>query len=257
MPDSLSVTKMDKEQRRTLSEATVSVIESFPHGNQEGQSVPTEIGDSATSLRRNTTGGAKKFSREQRKLRTTKQANVLQFHFHYGRQRHMRILLRGRKLLAALSARTVKVTGTTFRHLTTLPNGRHIVSTFSISLARLQRRKKSPAFMSKQLPPSNRAVQGEYHTLAPAGCGQWMEAERTRLSQRRSSSPLFVQRLQTKLTEELESAAASCAIAVDVKHLDSTSERDLLLGANSDANVPRNSLKSDDIDNIFVALEKL
>ena len=257
MPDSLSVTKMDNEQRSTLSEATVSVIESSPHGNQEGQSTPTEIGDSATSLRRNTTGETKKFSREKRKSRTTKQANVLQFLFHHGRRRHARILLRGKKLLAALSARTVKVTSTTLRHLTALPNGRHMASTFSISLARLQCRNKSLAFASTQLPPSTRAVQGKFHLPALSGCGRWIEVERTKLNQRRSSLPPFVQRLQTKLTEELESATASCAMAVDVEHLDSRSDSDLLLGTNSDANVPRNSVQSDDIDNIFGALEKL
>ena len=181
--------------------------------------------------------------RIRHKTQRKKQANVLIFRLKSG-QKPVKILLRGKKLLTVLSTRNISVAGAKFNCVRLLPTGSLVASRFTLSLVRLQSRTDRQR---------HNVIRPTMHGDVP-NHSQWLEMERTRLSQRNTTPSACVHQLQQKLTQELDSAAA---MDVDkesdlkLKH----SQSDLLSDKqNIEQDVDRTSI-SDEIDDIFGALD--
>ena len=234
-------------QRSTLSEATAATSDLVKDRSSPVQSTAVNKNVPHT-LVRNVSGKSKNVSGEKRNFRARKRANVLRFRFHCGRSRHVQILLRSKRLSAALSTKDVTVTDAKFRHVRLLPNRVRVVTAFSVSLARLNHRNKShSAVVSRQLPLTTDVLE----TSCSPDCSRWLEMERTSLSERKSSLSSSVHQLQMKLTEELNSAASS-----NVRHAGEKSDNDLPLNVSHVESATGNDVTVDDIDDIFGVLDR-
>lgn len=183
--------------------------------------------------------------RHKPRIRRRKQANVLTFQFKSG-QKPVKILLRGKQLLALLSNKSVFVAGAKFNQPRLLPTGTLIASRFTLSLVRLHPR-------TDQQLHRHSAMRGDHNV---PNHSQWMEIERTRLMSQRTSEPsTCVHQLQQKLTEELDSAAAMDADTGSDLSLEHSQSDSLLSNRQTtEQEVSRTSI-SDEIDDIFGALD--
>jgi hypothetical protein len=193
-------------------------------------------------------------STERKRYRTgtrrRRRANVLMFQFKSG-QKPLRILLRGKKLLMLLSNRgNVSVAGAKFNHPRLLPTGAFVVSGFKLSLVHLQ----------SQADLVQRRITMYGGRNAP-NHGQWMEAEKTTLMNQRntissnSTPSKCVHDMQQKLTEELDSAAAMDAGTESDLSLEHSLSDSLSSNKQTrEQEINRTSL-SDEIDDIFGALD--
>jgi hypothetical protein len=196
--------------------------------------------------------GTKSTGRKRHKTRTQRrrQANVLTFQFKSG-QKPVKIFLRGKKLQTLLSNKgNVSVAGAKFSHPRLLPTGTFVVSGFRLSLVHLQ----------SQADHVQRRITMYGGRNAP-NPDQWMEAERTMLMNQRntissnSTPSKCVHKLQQKLTEELDSAAAMDADTESDLSLEHSKSDSLSSNKQTrEQEINRTSL-SDEIDDIFGALD--
>ena len=189
--------------------------------DKDDSSVSTVAATEATGRRK----------RDKPRIRRRKQANVLTFQFK-SRQKPIKILLRGKQLLALLSNKSVFVASAKFDHPRLLPTGSLVASRFILSLVRLQSR-------TDQRLQRHSVMCGDRNV---PNHSQWMEIERTRL--RNSKPSTCVHQLQQKLTKELDSAAAMDADTDSLLSNKQTTEQD----------INRTSIP-DEIDDIFGALD--
>ena len=184
-------------------------------------------------------------NRHRARVHRRKQANVLTFQLK-SRQKPVKIVLRGKKLLTLLSNNkgNVSVAGARFNHLRLLPTGAFVASRFTL---RLQSR-------SDQQGQKHFTVHGDHDV---PNHSTWMEGERTMLMNERNGTPsVCVHQLQQKLTEELDSAAAIDAAETESDVSLEHPQSDSLLHNRQTTNQGINKTSiSDEIDDIFGALD--
>ena len=200
------------------------------------------IDKDSSSVRTIPANKANSTGRKGYKVRRRRRANMLTLQFKSGRKQ-VKVLLRGKKLLALLSSKNTSVAGAKFSHLRPLPGGSLITSRFTLSLVHLQ-------YGTDQQRHS--ALRGDDQSASNPH-SQWMEMERTRLGQRKGAPATHIHHLQRKLTQELDNAANMDA-DLSLEHSQSDS---LLSIANKQTNkqeINRTSIP-DEIDDIFGALD--
>lgn len=224
-----------------------------------------DLNESALTETATVTNIATTSNKRRDRRRRRRKANLLMFRFHRTRQKSVQICLRHRQLIASLCSKTLLVMSAKFNHVRHLPTGACVASRFSLSLTRQKRR---PSHLHHRHPPTyvaatvrahgggGGALEREHTATDKLNQRQWLEMERNRLNQRSarqiSSSSISVQQLQRKLTEELDSAAVATdttvAMETDSEHMTNHSLTSNKLVTNR---------TSDEIDDIFVALERL
>ena len=198
---------------------------------------------------------------QKRNVRGRKRANTLTFQFHYGRRKSIKMCLRGRKLLSALSLKNLSVTSVHFKNLKRIPTGYHVASTFSLTFSRWnQPIDPSPCRLRRPQTTcsySTAAVCSGVREREAMGCSHsWMEVERNRLTQRSDStrSSSCVHQLQNKLTEDLDSVVDAATDTVVMETDSEHDTNDLLVTCNDRGKLIDNN---NEIDDIFGALDGL
>ena len=186
----------------------------------------------------------------KRSAKTKKKANTLMLHCCHGqRHRPVKFCLRGRKLMAALTAKKIQVTAINVKLIRRLPTGsnNHVISNYLLSLEQRRPRANHHGQRTNNMSKCGALdLEGDVRELDG---NKWLEVERTRLSQRSgSSSTTYVHELQKKFTDELDSAAP---VAMEMEH---DTSRLLSMGTNSENNRTV-TVGRDEIDDIFGALD--
>ena len=208
----------------------------------DGDSFTGSIDKSPISVRTVSADQAKSTRRGRHKIRRRKQANMLTFRFKSG-QKPVKILLRGKKVLALLSNKNTSVAGAKFSHLRLLPSGSLVASRFILSLV----------LQCQTDQQRHSAMRGE---PSVSNHSQWMDMERTRLSQlqRKGTHSMHVHQLQQKLTQELDNAATidvNTESDLSLEH----SLSDSLLSNKQTTKQGINRTSIDEIDDIFGVLD--
>ena len=172
--------------------------------------------------------------------KTKKAANTLTFRCCHGQHRPVKIWLRGRKLMAALTAKKIRVTAINVNFMRRLPTGSndHVISSCFLSLVqqcpRTNHCQHTNIAKHRVLEPDVRKLDGS----------KWLEVERNRLSQRSGSSTTCIQK---KFTDELDS---SVAMDTDMEQHDTSH----LLSTETNSENNR-TVGHNEIDDIFCALD--